>query len=169
MKFSEFLKTREEIRNNLKKESEYLKKSNTATLCKMLAETLKDPSTWDDASRTEISLALKINKDASNKIHNFRESMIPQTDNKTYYKFPVKVTKVIESERGLLSPREYDIDCMLEVRYPLYSLNLDSEQSIIFTFLFQENISELDVDNIIDTSVKYLEDKADEILNDIAK
>ena len=169
MKFSEFLKTREEIRNNLKKESEYLKKSNTATLYKMLSETLKDPSTWDDASRTEISFALKINRDASNKIHNFRESMIPQTDNKTYYKFPVKATKVIESERGLLSPREYDIDCMLEVRYPLYSLNLDSEQSIIFTFLFQENISELDVDNIIDTSVKYLENKADEILNDISK
>ena len=166
MKFSEFLKTREENRNNLKKESEYLVNKNKSTLCKMLAETLKDSSTWDDASRTENSLGLRINIETSNKIFKFRESMTSDSSAKSYYKFHVKVTRVIESESGLLSHREYDVDCMLEVRYPSF---IDPYKFVIFTFLFKENISELDVDNIIDTSIKYLEDKADEILNDIVK
>ena len=117
MKFSEFLNTREENRNNSKKESEYLIKKNKSTLCKMLAETLKDPSTWDDASRTDNSLGLRINIETSDKIFKFRESMTPQSSAKSYYHFPVKVTRVNESEMGLLSPREYDVDCMLEVRY----------------------------------------------------
>lgn len=166
MKFSEFLKTREEYRNNSKKESEYLLKKNKSTLCKMLAETLKDSSTWNDASRTENSLGLRINIGTSNKIFKFRENITPQSSAKSYYHFPVKVSRCIESEMGLLSIREYDIDCMLEVRYPSF---IDPYKFVIFAFLFQENISELDVDNIIDTSVKYLEDKADEILKDIVK
>ena len=153
MKFSEFLNKKEDERNTLKEAIENLRKKKTSDLCKMLAETLRDSSTWYDARRLQETngFELSINKETSNKIYTFRESIKPQTDSKSYYSFPI-----IKGEDG--------VDCILEVKY------LTSSESLMrFTFLFQENISELDVDNIIDTSVKYLEDKADEILNDIVK
>lgn len=153
MKFSEFLNKKEDERNALKEAVENLRKKKTSDLCKMLAETLRDSSTWYDARRLENTngFELSINKETSNKIYTFRESIKPQTDNKSYYSFPI-----IKGEDG--------VDCILEVKYVT-----STEYLMRFTFLIQENISELDVDNVIDTSVKYLEDKADEILNDIAK
>ena len=153
MKFSEFLNKKEDERNALKEAVENLRKKKTSDLCKMLAETLRDSSTWYDARRLENTngFELSINKETSNKIYTFRMSIKPQTDNKSYYSFPI-----IKGEDG--------VDCILEVRYLT-----STEHLLRFTFLFQENISELDVDNIIDTSVKYLEDKADEILKDIVK
>ena len=153
MKFSEFLNKKEDERNTLKEAIENLRKKKTSDLCKMLAETLRDSSTWYDARRLQETngFELSINKETSNKIYTFRESIKPQTDSKSYYSFPI-----IKGEDG--------VDCILEVKY------LTSSESLMrFTFLFQENISELDVDNIIDASIKYLEDKADEILNDIVK
>ena len=153
MKFSEFLNKKEDERNTLKEAIENLRKKKTSDLYKMLAETLRDSSTWYDARRLQETngFELSINKETSNKIYTFRESIKPQTDSKSYYSFPI-----IKGEDG--------VDCILEVKY------LTSSESLMrFTFLFQENISELDVDNIIDTSVKYLEDKADEILKDLEK
>ena len=153
MKFSEFLNKKEDERNTLKEAIENLRKKKTSDLCKMLAETLRDSSTWYDARRLQETngFELSINKETSTIIYTFRESIKPQTDSKSYYSFPI-----IKGEDG--------VDCILEVKY------LTSSESLMrFTFLFQENISELDVDNIIDASIKYLEDKADEILNDIVK
>lgn len=153
MKFSEFLNKKEDERNALKEAVENLRKKKTSDLCKMLAETLRDSSTWYDARRLENTngFELSITKETSNKIYTFRESIKPQTDNKSYYSFPI-----IKGEDG--------VDCILEVKYVT-----STEYLMRFTFLFQENISELDVDNVIDASSKYLEDKADEILNDIVK
>ena len=153
MKFSEFLNKKEDERSALKEAIENLRKKKTSDLCKMLAETLRDSSTWYDARRLENTngFELSINNETSNKIYTFRESIEPQTDIKSYYSFPI-----IKGEDG--------VDCILEVKY-LASTN----PLMRFTFLFQENISELDVDSIIDASVKYLEDKADEMLKDIVK
>lgn len=153
MKFSEFLNTKEDERSALKEAIENLRKKKMSDLCKMLAETLRDSSTWYDARRLENTngFELSINKETSNKIYTFREIIKPQTDIKSYYSFPI-----IKGEDG--------VDCILEVKY------LTSTNPLMrFTFLFQKDISELDIDNIIDTSVKYLENKADEILNDISK
>ena len=153
MKFSEFLNKKEDERSALKEAIENLRKKKMSDLYRMLVETLRDSSTWYDARRLENTngFELSINKETSNKIYTFRESIKPQTDNKSYYSFPI-----IKGEDG--------VDCILEVKY------LTSTNPLMrFTFLFQENISELDVDNIIDTSVKYLENKADEMLKDIAK
>ena len=153
MKFSEFLNKKEDERSALKEAIENLRKKKTSDLYRMLVETLRDSSTWYDARRLENTngFELSINKETSNKIYTFRESIKPRTDIKSYYSFPI-----IKGEDG--------VDCILEVKYLT-----SSEPLMRFTFLFQENISELDVDNIIDTSVKYLEDKADEMLKDIAK
>ena len=153
MKFSEFLNKKEDERSALKEAIENLRKKKMSDLYRMLVETLRDSSTWYDARRLENTngFELSINKETSNKIYTFRESIKPQTDIKSYYSFPM-----IKGEDG--------VDCILEVKY------LTSTNPLMrFTFLFQENISELDVDSIIDTSVKYLEDKADEMLKDIAK
>ena len=153
MKFSEFLNKKEDERSALKEAIENLRKKKMSDLYRMLVETLRDSSTWYDARRLENTngFELSINNETSNKIYTFRESIKPQTDIKSYYSFPI-----IKGEDG--------VDCILEVKY------LTSTNPLMrFTFLFQENISELDVDNIIDTSVKYLENKADEMLKDIAK
>ena len=153
MKFSEFLNKKEDERSALKEAIENLRKKKMSDLYRMLVETLRDSSTWYDARRLENTngFELSINKETSNKIYTFRESIAPQTDIKSYYSFPI-----IKGEDG--------VDCILEVKY------LTSTNPLMrFTFLFQENISELDVDSIIDTSVKYLEDKADEMLKDIVK
>ena len=153
MKFSEFLNKKEDERSALKEAIENLRKKKMSDLYRMLVETLRDSSTWYDARRLENTngFELSINNETSNKIYTFRESIKPQTDIKSYYSFPI-----IKGEDG--------VDCILEVKY------LTSTNPLMrFTFLFQENISELDVDNIIDTSVKYLEDKADEMLKDIVK
>ena len=153
MKFSEFLNKKEDERSALKEAIENLRKKKMSDLYRMLVETLRDSSTWYDARRLENAngFELSINKETSNKIYTFRESIKPQTDIKAYYSFPI-----IKGEDG--------VDCILEVKY-LASTN----PLMRFTFLFQEDISELDVDNIIDTSVKYLENKADEMLKDIVK
>ena len=153
MKFSEFLNKKEDERSALKEAIENLRKKKMSDLYRMLVETLRDSSTWYDARRLENTngFELSINNETSNKIYTFRESIAPQTDIKSYYSFPI-----IKGEDG--------VDCILEVKY------LTSTNPLMrFTFLFQENISELDVDSIIDTSVKYLEDKADEMLKDIVK
>ena len=153
MKFSEFLNKKEDERSALKEAIENLRKKKMSDLYRMLVETLRDSSTWYDARRLENTngFELSINNETSNKIYTFRESIKPQTDIKSYYSFPI-----VKGEDG--------VDCILEVKY------LTSTNPLMrFTFLFQENISELDVDSIIDTSVKYLEDKADEMLKDIVK
>ena len=153
MKFSEFLNKKEDERSALKEAIENLRKKKMSDLYRMLVETLRDSSTWYDARRLENTngFELSINNETSNKIYTFRESIKPQTDIKSYYSFPI-----VKGEDG--------VDCILEVKY------LTSTNPLMrFTFLFQENISELDVDSIIDASVKYLEDKADEMLKDIVK
>ena len=153
MKFSEFLNKKEDERSALKEAIENLRKKKMSDLYRMLVETLRDSSTWYDARRLENTngFELSINNETSNNIYTFRESIKPQTDIKSYYSFPI-----IKGEDG--------VDCILEVKY------LTSTNPLMrFTFLFQENISELDVDSIIDASIKYLEDKADEMLKDIVK
>ena len=148
MKFSEFLNKKEDERNTLKEAIENLRKKKTSDLCKMLAETLRDSNTWYDARRLENTngFELSINKETSNKIYTFRESIKPQTDNKSYYSFPI-----IKGEDG--------VDCILEVKYVT-----STEYLLRFTFLIDGNLSDLDVDNIIELSAICLETKADETL-----
>lgn len=150
MKLSKFLEMRENARNALREEIENLRNKKTAALNKMLAKTLRDSSTWYDVHRLPGKIKLIINPDVGDKLYAFRESIKLHTDFSDFYRFVI--------------PDEGDIECKFKVTYPM-----SFDPMLKFVFLMDEDLSKLDLDNIIEMSAKYLENKADEMLNELEK
>lgn len=150
MKLSKFLEIREDTRDRLKEEIENLRNEKTAALNKMLAKTLRDSSTWYDVYRLPGKIKLIINPDVGDKLCAFRESIKLHTDFSDFYRF-------IISDEG-------DIECNFKVTYPM-----SFDPMLKFVFLMNDDLSKLDLDNIVEMSAKYLENKADEMLNESKK
>jgi hypothetical protein len=150
MKLSQFIRLREDARNALREEIENLRNEKRAALNKMLAKTLRDSSTWYDVYKLPEQIKLIINPDVGDKLNAFRESINFHTDFSDFYRFII--------------PGEGDIECRIKVTYPM---TFDPRLKIVF--LMNEDLSKLDLDNIVELSANYLENKADEMLNELKK